>query len=170
MISTIIAALKLIYQRRTRFLWTLGLFLPIFVLYIFLLPSSVTGGKIGLFSLKFLTPLLVFFAFALSFFFAIILTFIAYSISLGVKAAGSRKGIGAMILAVFPGLLCCSPFIPSLLAVLGASTPLIFGISGPIQGFFAQYSLYFYIASLAIVIWAFYLSAKNLVAACKVNP
>jgi len=169
MINVVITALKFVYEKRSRILWTFFLFLLIFTLYLFLLPSSFTGAKIGFFSLKFLTPLMVFIAFTLALFLSITLTFIIYSFSQSARAAGAKEGLGAALLAILPGLLCCSPFIPTILVVLGASTPAIFGLTGPLQGFFVSYSLHFYIASLALVIWAFYLAAKNLVSVCKVK-
>lgn len=170
MLDNFVIALKLVYQNRGRILLTAFLFLLIFVFYLFLLPASFTGAKIGLFSLKFLTPTMVSIAFLLALFLAFTLTFVIYSWSLRAKVAGTKEGFGAALLAILPGLLCCSPFIPTILVVLGASTPAIFGLTGPLQGFFVTYSLHFYIASLALVIWAFYLAAKNLVSVCKLKP
>jgi hypothetical protein len=169
MFDNFVTALKLVYQKRGRILLTVFLFLLIFTLYLFLLPSSFTGAKIGFFSLKFLTPLMVLIAFLLAFFLSFTLTFVIYSWSLRVKTAGTTEGFGAALLAIIPGLLCCSPFIPTLLVVLGASTPAIFGLTGPLQGFFVTYSLHFYIVSLLLVIWAFYLAAKNLASVCKIK-
>ncbi len=170
MLNNFVTALKLVYQSRSRILLTVFLFLLIFALYLFLLPASFTGAKIGLFSLKFLTPLMVLIAFLLALFLAFTLTFVIYSWGLRAKVAGTKEGFGAALLAILPGLLCCSPFIPSLLVILGASTPAIFGLTGPLQGFFVTYSIHFYIVSLALVIWAFYLAAKNLVSVCKLKP
>lgn len=165
----VILAIKLVYQEWGFRLLTIILFLGTFTFYLFLLPVSFTGGKIGLVSLKFLNPVLIFFSFSLALFFSLSLTFIIYSLRSGLKAKGRPQSIIAMIFALLPGFLCCTPLIPSLLVILGASTPLIFGLTGPIQGFFASYSLYFYIFSLILVVWAFYLSAKNLVGICHLK-
>lgn len=170
MINLFVTALKLVYQKRSRILWTVFLFLLIFALYLFLLPSSFTGAKIGLFSLKFLTPTMVLIAFLLALFLSLTLTFVIYSWGQHTKVAGTKEGFGAALLAIVPGLLCCSPFIPTILVVFGASTPAIFGLTGPLQGFFVTYSLHFYLASLVLVVWAFYLVAKNLVSVCKIKP
>ena len=167
MIAKVFRALKLVYQKPNQILLTFGLFLFIFFLYLFLLPATFTGGKIGLFSFKFLTPLIIFFAFWLALFFALTLTFIIYSFRQRIKIVSKKESILAVFLAVLPGFLCCSPFLPTLLIIFGASTPAVFGLIGPLQGFFVTYRFYFYLASLVLVIWAFYLSAKNLVAACK---
>lgn len=169
MFGNFITALKLVYKSRTRILMTLFLFLLIFTLYIFLLPSSFTGAKIGLFSLKFLTPTMVLIAFLLALFLSLTLTFVIYSWRLRARAVGGKQGLGAALLAIVPGLLCCSPFIPTVLIIFGASTPAIFALTGPLQGFFVTYSLHFYIASLILVIWAFWLAAKNLVSVCKIK-
>ena len=48
---------------------------------------------------------------------------------------------GAMHSSLSPAGICCTPIVPSLLALAGASTPQIFGLTGRIQGFFATYEL-----------------------------
>lgn len=163
----IIIAIKLVYRKLSFRILTAILFLVIFILYLFLLPSTFTGGKIGFFSLQFLTIQLIFFSFALALFFSVSITFLVYSFRSGLKIKTAPQNISGMILALLPGMLCCTPVIPSILAILGASTPFLFRFSGPIQGFLTTYSTYFLTLSLMVVIWAFYLSAKNLVAVCS---
>ncbi len=151
--------------------WLAGtLFLGFLVLYLFLLPGAYTGGIIGWVSLRFLTPTLLFFAVLLSLLVSLSLTFSVY----GFRVAASAKGQGASLLSVLasilPGLLCCTPVVPTLLAILGASTPTIFGLSGRIQGIFATYEVHFLVAAALLLVYALHRSVDHLFRSCRLRP
>ncbi|MFB6158622.1 MAG: hypothetical protein ABEJ95_03075 [Candidatus Nanohalobium sp.] len=114
----------------------LGVFALFFTLYIFTLPATYTGGIVGLVSLQYLTPELAFFSLVMSTETALIASFIAYSstLSLGTELETST-GIAGSIL---PPLLCCSPLLPALGAVVASLTPLAIN-TGYLQGLIAVY-------------------------------
>lgn len=114
----------------------LGVFTLFFTLYIFTLPATYTGGIGGWISLQYLTPELAVFSFVMSVETGLIASFIAYSstLSLGTELETS-SGIAGSIL---PPLLCCSPLLPALGAVVASLTPLAINI-GYLQGLIAVY-------------------------------
>ena len=166
MIERYASAMTLVYRGAGYRLLTLGLFLAFLTLYLFLLPGAYTGGIIGWVSLRFLTPTLIFFAVLLSLLVSLSLTFSVY----GFRGAASAKGQGASLLSVatsiLPGLLCCTPLVPTLLALAGASTPTIFGLSGRIQGIFATYEVHFLAAAALLLLYALHRSVGHLFRAC----
>lgn len=95
-----------------------------------------TGGIVGWISLQYLTPELAVFSFVMSVETGLIASFIAYSstLSLGTELETS-SGIAGSIL---PPLLCCSPLLPALGAVVASLTPLAINI-GYLQGLIAVY-------------------------------
>ena len=95
---------------------------------------------------------------------AVIVT--AYSLNVyAYRAMADRRSCrvtaGAMFSSILPTSICCTPVVPTLLAVLGASTPQIFGIGGQIQGFFATYEMPILMLALAFMIFAVHLAAKD---------
>lgn len=58
----------------------------------------------------------------------------------------------ALIGAVLPSLLCCSPMIPTLLAFIGVSGVGLYSTSGTLQHFFAVHQTQFLAGSLALLV------------------
>lgn len=136
--------------------------------YAFTLPASYTGGVIGWVSLRQLTPELGFFAVALAALLSLVLTLNVYGLRASVRQRGKSLGLGAVVASILPAGLCCTTVVPSVLALLGASTPQIFGLSGRIQGIFALYAWAFLSASLLLLLFALHLVARNLQGSCPV--
>jgi len=162
---------RLVFRQRGYRVLALGLFLGLFAFYLFVLPGAYTGGRIGLVSLRYLNGPLVFFAVTLAAAASLTLTFNVYgfrAVSASVKRAGTGVGLASLLASVLPTMLCCTPLIPTALALLGASTPTIFGVTGKVQGFFAAYELPILAGALALLLYALYRSAGQLTRACAV--
>ena len=86
----------------------------------------------------------------------------AFSFANG-AAKGGKTGLGAALIALIPGSLCCSPVIPALLAVFGASTATIIRVTGTIQGPFAAYETEFIVVSIVLLFLSVYLVSKDIV-------
>lgn len=87
-----------------------------------------------------------------------------------IRAAQTTLTFGGVIAALLPSSLCCTTLIPSALAALGASAPVIMHTSGRFQGFFAQYSAAFIGFAVAAVLFSLWLAARNLVAGATICP
>ena len=166
LVERVRAAFGLVFASRGYRLLAGGLFVAFLTLYLFLLPGAYTGGIIGWVSLRFLTPTLVFFSLLLAALVSLSLTFSVY----GFRTAAAARGHGASLLSVvtsiMPGLLCCTPVVPTVLALLGASTPTIFGLSGRIQGIFATYEVHFLAAAALLLVYALHRNIGQLFRAC----
>ena len=134
-----------------------GLFL---LLYLFTLPATYTGGRIGIISLRLLTPKLVIFSVVMAVLIGLIIPFTIYSFKQGAKARTATTA-GGFIGSILPPFLCCSPLIPSVAAILGAVSPAVFGISGAIQGFIATNETYILLGATLLLGWALIQTAKS---------
>ena len=133
------------------------------VFYLFLLPS-LPDGTFTLYAIAFITPLQVAFAFVFGILFSLVIVLNEYSFK--IRAAGAKGLTVGSILASLVNGLCCTPLIPTLLALFGASTPVLFEYSPRIQAFFEFNYPYFYLLSaLALLVSVHYLS-KN-ISCCK---
>ncbi len=84
--------------------------------------------------------------------FAISLSMIVYSIREYRGKKHSSQTATAMIAGIFTQMLCCTPIVGSLLAILGASTTTILGTTGIIQGTFAELEPILIIVSIALLV------------------
>jgi hypothetical protein len=75
---------------------------------------------------------------------------------------GGKTGLGAALIALVPGSLCCTSVIPALLAAFGASTATIIRITGTIQGPFAAYETGFIALSIGLLFLSVYLASKSI--------
>jgi len=163
---------RLVFRQRGYLALGLLLFLGLLTLYLFLLPGAYTGGRIGLISLRYLNGPLIFFAVALAAAASLTLTFNVYGFrAASIKrvqggGAGTGVGLASLLASVLPTMLCCTPLVPTALALLGASTPTIFGMTGKIQGFFATYELHFLTAALLLLGYALHRSVRHLTTSC----
>ena len=150
-----------------RFL-ALVLFLVALTVYAFTLPASYTGGVIGLVSLQQMTVELAFFSIAVSALLSLVLTLIVYAARASLGRRGGALSLGAVAASLLPATLCCTPVVPTVLALVGASTPQIFGLSGRIQGIFAIYQPLFLALALALLLFALNLAARNVMGFCPI--
>ncbi len=70
--------------------------------------------------------------------------------------AGRRGLWGALaaVLGIVPNFLCCSPVVPAVLGLLGASTAVTFGLGGRIEAFFALHEMAFWAGSAMLLLAA----------------
>jgi hypothetical protein len=132
--------------------------------YLFMLPSPAVGG-LSLAALRYLTPWLAGAAAILGFGFALAVAINAGALTRR-RHGADAVGIGGLIASLLPGSLCCTSVVPSLLALLGLSTPTILGTTGRIQSIFALHESAFIIASVAAVLASVVLAARNRTASC----
>ncbi len=134
------------------------------VIYLVLLPS-LPNGTINPIFIEFITPLQIIFSFVFGIMISIMITINLYARKLKIHTSKSGTVAGVLV-GTLVNALCCTPIIPSILAVLGASTPVLFAYSPHIQAFFEQRYPYFYLLSFFIFLAAFHYTAKN-ISCCK---
>lgn len=165
LVNSIEAVSLVLHTQPYRYL-ALGLFALTLTLYVFTLPAAYTGGVIGLVSLRYLTAELLFFAIALAALLSLVLTLSIYAFRASVRQLSSGLTFGAMLSSLSPAAICCTPLVPSLLALAGASTPQIFGLTGRIQGFFATYELPILVFALVLLLFSLHLATKSILGSC----
>ena len=144
----------------------LGVFALALTLNVFTLPAAYTGGVIGLISLRYLTPELLFFSVALAALLSLALTLNIYAFRASVRRRSGGLTLGALLSSLLPASICCTPVVPTLLAILGASTPQIFGLTGRIQGFFASYELPIPTFALILPLFSSRLAGRTILGSC----
>ena len=135
-------------------------------LYLFTLPATYTGGRVGLVSLRLLTPMLATFSVIMAGLVAVIVSFTAYMIRLGGSASSATTTTG-FVGSVLPPLLCCSPLLPILAASVVGVFPAAFGVSGFIQGVMATYEVEILTMATLVLVYAATQNAKG-VTECSV--
>lgn len=163
---TEIKALAIVLRTGKYRLLAAGLCAMLLVVYLFTLPAVYTGGVVGLISLKYLTAELALFSIALALFLSLTLTLNIHAFRASARSRGAGVSSGAILASLLPSGVCCTSLVPSLLAILGASTPQIFGMTGRIQGFVASNETAFLAFALVLVLFSFHLAAKASVRSC----
>ena len=163
-----IAAAELVLRVSAYRVLTVCLFVLLLPVYLFTLPAVYTGGIVGLISLRYLNAELVFFSVALAGFLSLTLSLNIYAFRASVRGRGAGLSLGAMVASLLPTGVCCTSLVPSLLAVLGATTPQIFGLTGRIQGFFATYETAFLGGALLLVLISLRLAARSVMGFCPI--
>lgn len=163
-IKTITEAVVIVFKSRSYLLLGVLSFIVLSGFYFFILPATYTGGRIGWVSLRFLNFKLAIFAILFSFTLSLAIPFSFYSFR---KRKNKKSSVtaGSFIGSILPPLLCCSPFLPSIAALLGGFTPFAFYISGFLQGIIATYETQIFIGITVILIYSVYLNAKQVILA-----
>jgi len=134
-------------------------------LYFILLPM-LPFGTFFLPAVRFITPMQMFFSFAMGVLFSLLIIIALRSHAFGVNING---GLGATsLLTSIVNIFCCTPIIPSLIGIIGASSPIIFEYSPPIQHFFAVDYPIFYILSIIMLTYSIVKTSSNL-GCCKLG-
>lgn len=128
-------------------------FLVFVTIYLFTLPATYTGGRVGLVSLRLLTLPLAAFSVIMATLVAVIVVFTGYTMRLGGATNGATTTTG-FVGSVLPPLLCCSPLLPTLAAAVVSVFPAAFGVSGFIQGFMATYETEILAAATLVLLYA----------------
>ena len=159
-------ALALVFEGPSYRWLAVALFAAAVVLYAFTLPAAYTGGVIGLISLEYLNAELLFFSLALAAALSLALTLNVYAFRVAATRRGGGVTLGAILSTLVAPSICCSPLVPTVLALFGASTPRIFSLTGRVQGFVAAYELHILTVALALLIYAVHLAGKGVLGAC----
>lgn len=159
-LTTVHAAGTVVFSRRTYLGLAVTTFLLAATAYAFTLPATYTGGQVGLVSLRYLTPLLAAFSVIMAGLVALIVSFTAYSLRVGVSASTTTTTTG-ILGSVLPPLLCCSPLLPTIAAVFVGVVPGVFGISGAVQGVIATYEIEILAAATVVLLYAALQNAKG---------
>ena len=161
-----ISAIRLVLQSQPYRLLALALFVLASTVYIFTLPAAYTGGVVGFISLRYLTAELLFFSLALAALLGLAVTLNIYAYRASIRRRSGGLTLGAALSSFLPASICCTPLVPSVLAIIGASTPQIFGLTGRIQGFFATYELPILGFALLLLLLSVRLAARNVLGSC----
>ena len=158
--SEIKLAFSFVFSDKKYILLEILFFALLFVFYLFLLPSTYTGGIIGLVSLRFLNFKLGFFAFFFALFLSLILSFFIFSLNRKQKLnSGFQKTFFGTLL---PSLLCCSPLLPLIFGIFAGIFPSFLFVSGFIQGFLATYETEIYLLLLIFLAYSFVKITKQI--------
>lgn len=166
MLGEVVGAIRLAFRppNRVRSLSILiGIGTLVTAFYLIFLPAEYFGA-ISFAALQFLTPWLAIVAVGLGFGFALALTLNVTAFA--AKAGTNALSLGGLLSSLLPTSLCCTSFVPTVLATLGASIATIFATSGAIQRFFAAYSTEIFLFALGLVAISIILSARQLSRAC----
>ncbi len=85
------------------------------------------------------------------------------------KSRTKKATFFGLIVGTSSQLLCCTPIVPFALSAFGASTPVLFGLTGKIQGFFANTWIIFIIVSLSIMVISIYSLSGKIWKSCCIN-
>jgi len=156
-------------KRRYRILAVVSM-LIFLAFYLFSLPATYTGGRIGFVSLRFLTPELTIF----SILFAVLLSInISFTIFSYQKSKGGKTATaGGFLASVITPFLCCTPILPVVFSFLGGFIPLLSASTGnAVQAFIALHEAALFIAAAVLLIFALYQNSKALTGhqSCTIN-
>jgi len=147
-------------------------FIFFLILYLFTLPTSYTGGRIGLISLKFLTVYMITFSVIFALLLGILIPFIIFLFN------RSRKGhtgtaAGGIFVSIITPFLCCSPLLPIVIGFIGGILPILQGSFGlTIQEFVATHETEIYLGAVVLLLLSIYQNAGSVVKSpeCKIKP
>lgn len=120
--------------------------------YFVLLPFDYTQ-QISLGNLHYLSVRLVGWSLVLGLSMALVIALQAYSIRTLAVAKGRSGTVGAVafLASLLPSLLCCTPIVPTVLALIGLSTVSLYGATGAVQYFMATRQNYVLLFSLVVM-------------------
>jgi len=147
-------------------------FIFFLLLYLITLPSSYTGGRIGLVSFKFLTAQMIIFAFIFALLVGILIPFIIFLFNRSSKTHPSAAAGGIFVSIITP-FLCCSPLLPIVIGFIGGIIPVLQGSFGlTIQAFVATHETEIYLGAIVLLLLSIYQNARSVVQCpdCEIKP
>lgn len=153
-------AIRMVFSSKRYVTLGISSFAVFLLLYLFTLPATYTGGRIGLISLRLLNVKLAAFSFTMALLIALIIPFTVYSFKSGAKTRKATAASG-FIGSVLPPILCCSPIIPTIAGFLGAVSPVVFGFSSAVQGFIATNETYLLLGATLLLLFAVVQTANS---------
>lgn len=123
------------------------------LLYTLLLPFDFTQ-RLELANWSFLTAYQAVWSVALGTGMGLVLVVQGYAMRRVAKAKASAGAAGgaAFVASLLPSLLCCTPFVPTLLAFVGLSGVSLYSTDGAVQHVFATDQTYFLAGSLLLLL------------------
>jgi hypothetical protein len=158
-------ALRLAFSEKKYIATFVALAATISILYMYLLPSLPDGVLIAPYAINFITPLQEGFALVFGVLFSLVIVLNIYAFRMH-ASSGKRLTIGSVLASLVNGL-CCTPIIPTLIALSGATTPILFDYSPKIQAFFEFNYPYFYLLSAALLLISVHYLSRNIISCCK---
>jgi len=169
--TLIVKALKTVWQL-SAYRWLSVISFALFLmLYLLTLPSSFTGGQIGLISLQYLDASMISLSFIMALLVSMIITLMVWLIRQGQKAS-KASATGGILLGIFTPLLCCSPIIPVIFGSLASLLPSFIGLSGSLfQGFIATHQIELFTIAIILLLLALYQNARKVMSDsfCKIK-
>ncbi len=104
----------------------------------------------------------------ISFLLSLVITINIYAYRIRAKTSKGFS-LGSIIGAILPSSLCCTSIIPSIMALVGFSTPFIVGNTGKIQSVFAIYGPAFIAAGAFIAFLGLIQITKSISSGCKLD-
>lgn len=133
------------------------------LLYLLTLPSSYTGGRVGLISFQFLSVKMIIFAVIFALLLGVLIPFIVFLVT------RSRKGhtttaAGGIFVSIITPFLCCSPLLPVVLGFIGSIIPILPGSFGlTVQAFVATHETEIYLGVVALLLISIYQNSRSIV-------
>jgi len=168
--NTVITALKTVLAQGLYRWLTVIAFAGFVILYLFTLPSSFTGGQIGVVALQFLDAKMVVLSVTMALLAALTVALIVFLFKRGLRASKS-SAVGGVAVGLLTPLLCCSPLLPMAFGALAGVLPSLGGTLGPqVQGFIATHQTELFLSAILLLVLALYLNARKVVegAGCAV--
>lgn len=159
-IRSIPRALGMVLGRKSYAALGVATFALTLLVYLMVLPSSYTSGRIGPAAMHFLTPRLWLFAVLMAGLLALMLPVAVFALRHGGRIRAA-SGAGGVLVAVITPLLCCSPLIPIVIGSLAAIIPAAGHIGLPIQGFVATHETLLYAIATALLALGVYGNARR---------
>ena len=166
-----IGSLKEVFRNRSYALLAVLLSIAISIAYLYMLDlfheSFILFGSLFIGSLVEVTGIIflgVMFAISTSMY-----IYIAKRDATIAKGRTKSATFFGLIVGTSSQLLCCTPIVPFVLSALGASTPVLFSLTGKIQGFFANTWIIFIIVSLSIMVISMYSLSGKIWKSCCIN-
>ncbi len=153
------AALAVVFRNKLNTFLFFSLAPAVSLLYMFLLPSLPAGGLVPD-AIRFITPVQIIFSVTFGVLLSLVVVLNIQAFRMNVPSARG-SAIGSVLASLVNGL-CCTPLVPLVIALTGASTPVLFQYSPPIQAFFEKYASYFYLMSAILLLFSIHSASKGI--------
>ncbi len=159
--NTTLAGLKVAFEGRGYRIAGALIFASGFVFYLMTLPSSFTGGRIGIAAMRYLDVELVVFSLVMAVLVALLLPLIAFQVRRGLQTS-KASAAGGVAVGVMTPILCCSPALPIALGFVATFFPSLVGaMSWRLQGFIATHQTALFSVASALLVIAVYQNARG---------
>ena len=136
-------------------------FVGFLAFYLITLPSSFTGGRIGLTALRYLDLRLSVFSVVMAALMSLIVPLAVYLFRQRLGAS-KTSAAGGVAVGLLTPVLCCSPALPIAISFVAGMFPSLIGPFGwGLQGFIATHQNELFLAAIALLIFALHQNARR---------